>query len=447
MGSDGQRKLGASLQGQTGAWGYSLGASHEKAKGLNVKIPGAFGFNADVDGFEYTSLDASLRYRINRQHAVSAHLLLSDGEYGFDGAPFPNPLGLNASTARAVALPKLEQQVLKWSAQWTDVWSSAVTVGRSKDVSVIRYFRQSDGASAGEGRFNTTRNQVVWQNDIRLGKDVLSLIADQREDAVDSSIVYTVSQRKLRGLAVSYALKRDGWDALATVRRDHNSQFGSFNTWALSGGYRLNERFRLVGSVGTAFQAPSFNQLYFPGFGNPALTPQLGQAKEIGLRYQQGGTRASAVIYRNEVEGVIDTATNVQSHRAVLKGVTLSLDQSWGPTALSVSYDHADPRLKPGNDRLTRVARHVLRTQVSHRHGAWQSHAEVRLSSNREDNRFPGRVTLPGYGLLNAGTTFQINKDLSVQMRLNNLTDKVYSLAYGFSTPGRNLFVSLNWNI
>ena len=34
VGSDGQRKLGASLQGQAGALGYSLGASNEKTKGL-----------------------------------------------------------------------------------------------------------------------------------------------------------------------------------------------------------------------------------------------------------------------------------------------------------------------------------------------------------------------------------------------------------------------------
>lgn len=453
-GSDGQRKLGASLQGQTGAWGYSLGASHEKANGLNVKIPGAFGFNADIDGFEYTSADASLKYQINRQHTVSLSLLLSEGEYDFDGAPSPNPLGLSATTARAVAVPELKQQVLKWSGQWTEDWSTVLTFGRSTDVSVSRYFRQADGATAGESRFNTQRNEVVWQNDIVLGTDMLTLVAEQREDAVDSSTAYTVSQRKVRGMVAAYALKRDTWDALATVRRDQNSQFGSFNTWALSGGYRLNGQLRLVGSMGTTFQAPTFNQLYWPcanpctssSFrGNPDLAPQRGRAREIGLKYREGSTQASAVIYQNNVEGFITPATNVQSDLAVLKGVTLSVDQSWGPTELSVSYDHADPRLKPSNARVTRVARNVLRAQVSHRHGAWKPHAEVQLSSNREDTQFPGRVTLPGYGLLNVGTSYQLSKTLSVQAYLNNLTDKSYSLANGFTTPGRNFFVSLNW--
>lgn len=446
VGTDGQRQLGASLSGQTGAWGYSIGASHERAKGINVKLPGASGFNTDEDGFEYTSLDSSLSYRIDRRHTVSAQLLLSKGEYDFDSAPSPNPLGLNAATARAVAQPTLEQQVLRWSAQWTDAWSSTLTAGRSKDESVNRYWRLSDGAAAGVGRFNTTRTQFIWQNDVRIGNDVLTLLAEQREDEVDSTTAYTVSQRTVRGFAASYALDRDHWDALATLRRDHNSQFGSFNNWALSGGVRLSGTWRLVGSMGTTFQAPSFNQLYFPGFGNPNLTPQKGRAQEVGLRYRQGNTQASAVIYRNKVQGFITPATNVQSNLALLKGVTLSLDHSWGLTALSVSYDHADPRLKPSNDRVVRVARQVLRTQVSHRHGAWQSFAELRLSSDRQDTQSPGRVTLPGYGLVNLGTTYKITPHWSIRARLNNVTEKTYSLANGFTTPGRNLFVSLNWN-
>lgn len=446
IGSDGQRKLGASLQGQSGAWGYTLGASNEKTKGLSVTLPGASGFNGDVDGSAYASLDASVKYQINPQHAVTAQMLVSEGEYGFDGVPSPNPLKLTAAAAQAAAYPKLEQHGLKWTAQWVPDWLSTVSISRSEDISVSRYWRTVDGAAAGDNRYNTAREEINWQNDIRLGHDTLTLMADHRTDAVDSSTNYAVKQRKVQGLMASYAMKREGWDALATLRHDSNSQFGSFNNWALSGGYRLTAQLRLVGSAGTTFQAPSFNQLYFPGFGNTALKPQQGQAQEMGLRYQQGSTVASATVYRNEVKGFITPATNVQSNLAVLKGVTLAVDQTWGATALSLSYDHADPRLKPSNDRVTRVARNVLRTQLSQRYGAWHSFAELRLLGNRQDTMFPGRVTLPGYGLINLGTTYQVNKQWRVQARLNNVTDKAYSLANGYTTPGRNVFVSLNWN-
>jgi vitamin B12 transporter len=445
LGTDGQRKLGGQLLGQTGAWRYGLGVSNERAKGINVRLPGESGFNIDDDGFKYLSADANLAYRIHPDHELSVRWFRSEGEYDFDGSPFPNPLRLSASTARAVAEPKIEQQVLRWQAQWSDRWSSVVSLGDSRDIVVSRYWRESDGAAAGDSRFNTHSRQLSWQNDIRLGNDTLTLLAEQRTDNVDSSTAYTVTQRRIRAAAASYALKRSSWDALLTVRHDRNSQFGSFNNWALSGGYKLNDGWRLVGSLGTTFQAPSFNQLYWPGFGNPDLAPQKGKAQELGLRYQQGRTKASAVVYRNDVKGFIDPATNVQSSLAVLKGLTLAWEHSWGATALSMSYDHTDPRLKPSNDRVTRVARDVLRAQVSHRVGAWKPYAELRLSSDREDTRFPSRVTLAGYGVMNLGASYQINPKLSFSVRVNNLTDKAYVLADGFSTPGRNAFVSLQW--
>ena len=53
---------------------------------------------------------------------------------------------------------------------------------------------------------------------------------------------------------------------------------------------------RAVASVGTSFQAPSFNQLYFPGFGTPTLTPQQNRGGEIGLKYNHGQTRSITLI-------------------------------------------------------------------------------------------------------------------------------------------------------
>lgn len=447
VGSDGQSRVAASIYGQTGGLGYGIGISSERAKGINAKLPTASGFNSDRDGFEFNSIDASLKYQINRQHQISGQWLVSQGEYGFDGSPFPNPLSLTAATARAESVPKLDQLSFKWIAKWTDAWTSTLQLGASKDTSVSEYVRESDGAFGGDSRFNTKRRQLSWQNDVRLGGGLLTLIAEQSEDEVDSSTAYVVSERKVRGLTASYALRSKFWDGLLTVRNDNNSQFGSFTNWAISGGFKLNEQWRFTGSVGTTFQAPSFNQLYFPNFGNPSLTPQQGKAQELALRYQQDKTLASVVVYRNQIDGFINPATNAQSSLAVLKGFSLSFDTAWNKTTLSASYDYADPRLKPSDQRVVRVARNVLRTQVSHQFGNWKPFAELRLVSNREDNRFPGRVALAGYGLLNLGTSYQWNQAVSVQARLNNLSDTQYSLADGFTMPGRNLFVSLNWKL
>jgi vitamin B12 transporter len=73
--------------------------------------------------------------------------------------------------------------------------------------------------------------------------------------------------------------------------------------------------------------------------------------------------------------------------------------------------------------------------------------AELKLSGDREDNNlaFSGRDLLPGYTLLNVGANWKLQKNVSLLARVNNLTDAQYQLANGFSMPGRNLFVSMNW--
>lgn len=455
LGTDGQQKASASVRGSAGIIGYSLGVSHENASGISViNNPASGSFNADADGFKSTSVDAKLNAKINRDHGVTLSLLRSETDYQFDGTPFPNPLGLNKATSDAVSKPRMNAVNLQWVANWLPQWKSTVTLGNIDDVSVSEYFRIADGAFGGGNRFNTSRKQLTWQNDITLGRDVLSVALENRSESVDSSTNYTVTSRDIRSALVSYALNRSDWNALAVLRNDDNSQFGSFNNWALSGGYRLSANLRVVASVGTSFQAPSFNQLYFPGFGNTALVPQRNRSEEIGLRYNKGNLKVGAVVYNNTIQGFIIPSTNVQSSLAVLRGATLSADWQVGATTYAVSYDYADPRsfstTAASNDlRLVRVAQNVINAQVSHRIGDVNVFGELKLSGDREDNNlaFSGRDVLPSYGLLNLGADWRIRKDLSLLARLNNATDAQYALANTFSMPGRNLFVSLSWSM
>jgi vitamin B12 transporter len=275
---------------------------------------------------------------------------------------------------------------------------------------------------------------------------------ESRNETVDSNTAYTVTSRDVRSAMASYAFNRAEWNALVVARNDDNSQFGSFNNWALSGGYRVTDALRAVASVGTSFQAPTFNQLYYPGFGNPALQPQRNRATELGLKYRAGSLALGAVAYHNDIQGFIVPTTNVQSSLAVLRGITLTADVQSGDTGYSLSYDYADPRsystFAASNDlRLVRVARNLLNARISQRLGDVTVFGELRLSGDREDNilSFSGRDLLPGYTLLNVGANWKLQKNVSLLARINNLTDAQYQLANGFSTPGRNLFVSMNW--
>ena len=453
MGTDGQQQAHAHVSASSGAIGYSLGISREKASGISaIANPASSNYNPDDDGFSATSADLRLSAQVNREHSLRLSMLHSDTDYQFDSTPFPNPLGLNRLTSDARGKTGLGHATLQWDAQWLAQWHSTLTAGVSNEQSLGDYFRTTDGAYGGSTQFNTNRRQTTWQNDITLGKDVLSLMLEDRNEAVDSNTAYTVTSRDVRSALASYAVNRAAWNALVVARNDDNSQFGNFSNWALSGGYGVTDALRAVASVGTSFQAPSFNQLYYPGFGNPALQPQRNRATELGLKYHLDNVTLGAVAYNNDIQGFIVPTTNVQSSLAVLRGITFSADMQAGDTRYALSYDYADPRsystsLASNDLRLVRVARNLLNARVTQRLGDVSVFGELRLSGDREDNNlsFSGRDLLPGYTLLNMGASWKLQKNVSLLARVNNLTDAQYQLANGFSMPGRNLFVSMNW--
>ena len=453
IGTDGQQQTSAHVSGSSGAIGYSLGLSREKASGISaIANPASGSYNPDEDGFDAASADFRLSARINREHGLRLSLLRSDTNYRLDSTPFPNPLGLNRLTSDAHGKTGLGHATLQWDAQWLPHWHSVVTMGTSSEQSLGDYLRSTDGAFGGSTQFNTNRRQATWQNDILLNKDVLSVTLESRNETVDSNTAYTVTSRDVRSALASYAFNRAAWNALVVARNDNNSQFGDFNNWSVSGGYRVTDTLRAVASLGTSFQAPSFNQLYYPGFGNPTLQPQHNRANEVGLKYQAGNLSLGAVAYHNDIQGFIVPTTNVQSSMAVLRGITLTAQGNVGDTGYSLSYDYADPRsystFAASNDlRLVRVARNLLNMRMTQRLGEVSVFGELRLSGDREDNNlsFSGRDLLPGYTLLNIGANWKLQKNVSLLARVNNLTDAQYQLANGFSTPGRNLFVSLNW--
>jgi vitamin B12 transporter len=449
VGQDGQRQAGLNVSGTNSGIGYSFGASREQARGISViNNPAASSFNPDEDRFKTTSINAKLQGKIHANHELSLSALHSQSEYQFDGSPYPNPLKLNKLTSDAWNKGKLTSLNFRWQAQWLSNWKSSFSIAQGKEDSITDYFRISDRAFAGSGKFNTDRRQATWQNEIRLGSDLLSITAEQNRATVDSTEAYKVKQRTINSGLVSYALQRGDWNALAAVRSDENSQFGNFTNWTLSGSYQILPGIRAIASSGTSFQAPSFNQLYYPGFGNPLLTPQRNQSNEIGFKAQGKNLNYGAVVYQNEIKGFINPVTNVQSALANLRGVTLNAAWQYGATQLSTTYDYADPRTKPNNLRFVRIARNVMNFRVQHQVQNVNVFSELKFSSDRQDNNlsFNGRTTLGGYGLVNLGATWKVNQELTVLARINNVTNKNYSLANTYSTPGRNAFISATWS-
>lgn len=54
---------------------------------------------------------------------------------------------------------------------------------------------------------------------------------------------------------------------------------------------------------------------------------------------------------------------------------------------------------------------------------------------------------LGGYTLYNLLASYDLTRNLQVQVRWNNVFDKEYALVKGYNTPGSNAFVNLTWRM
>ena len=327
-------------------------------------------------------------------------------------------------------------------------WVSLLVAGEGVDDSVSQ-------TGFGDFPFRTTQRQYLWQNELTLPLGVLTAGFERREERVTTTDSFPVTSRDTNSAFGIYRLQYGANSLQANIRRDDSSQYGGKTTGAVAYGYQFAPSFRMTAGASTGFRAPTFNDLYFPGFSNPTLEPETSRNVEIGAYLYgtaMGGTwEARAIAYRNRVSELIvlqcDADFNCIPHnvqRATLEGVTLGLNARFGDTTIGASLDLANPEDDLTGMLLPRRARQHGAVTLGHTIGAVRIGAEVVASSYRYDDAANTR-RLAGYGILNLTAEWDFAKGWTLFARANNVFDQDYQLAADFSTGGATLFAGLRW--
>src|SRR5439155_4678135 len=70
---------------------------------------------------------------------------------------------------------------------------------------------------------------------------------------------------------------------------------------------------RIRGSAGTGFRAPTFNDLFFPDFGNPDLQPERSMSWDAGVdqKLWQGRIRLGLTYFHNDFTNLITCCVSI----------------------------------------------------------------------------------------------------------------------------------------
>lgn len=321
-------------------------------------------------------------------------------------------------------------------------WTSQLSLARGSD-------HRADQASS-PYYFNTDQDQASWQNDISALGGQIAAGLEWRREQVASDTVFDQTQRHIGSVFGSYAAGLGSNLLQLSLRHDDDSQFGGRNTGNLAYGYRLTPALRLSASVGTAFKAPTFNDLYYPGFSNPNLKPESARSGEIAARYRAGPWDAALTLFENRISDLIqyDYVTSMPQNvdQARVRGATLGAGYTAATWHVQAEWTAQDAIDESTGQRLPRRARNHATANLDYLPGnAWRAGLGLVASSERDNSGGDPPQQLGGYALLNLHLAYAFTPELSLALQLRNAADQHYQLVQGYNTAGRSASVVLDY--
>lgn len=441
----------AGVAGGQGAGWFNLGVASESTDGINSRAyrPAApRSHEPDADG--YRELSGSLRggYRFDNGLELDGSWLHVDNHSDYDSRS-------TSGTTGRFAYSEGSQQVVGGRARFTplDAWRVTLQAGHSEDKA--DNFR--DGAFY--SRFDTRRDTFGWQNDFSLGgEQLITLGFDYQQDSIEVSDDYAVDSRDNKGVYGQYQARFGRHGVVAGVRRDDNEQFGHHDTGNLGWSYDLRDDLVLSASYGTAFKAPTFNDLYAPdtGFtaGNPDLAPEESQSYELGLRGEQRWGEWSLNAFETRIDDlIIWTGSSPMQPQNVdvarIRGIEGSVAAQllgWDVATTMTVLDPQDRSKANHGHLLPRRAKRTLSVDLDRNIGRFAVGSTVYTASQRYDRSSNADAErLPGYALIDLRGEYRIDPSWRLQARLSNLFDRQYETAQTYEQPGRAVHFAVRY--
>lgn len=462
IGSYNTKTAEAGISGNSERVKYGLNVSSKDTESFSSKRIRA-GKDADNDSYWNLSATAFLELELAKGHSWGLQFFESKGHNEFD------------NTYENFGEQTLQSYAFTSKNQFNEIWHSTFKLGVGIDDSSSYARPNTNPLSAsfnptGASQFRTEQQQLTWQNDLKLPVGTVTIAYDRLEQDVNSvSNVRTRYSRERNddSYFAGYIADIGNHSLQASLRENHNSQFGNFTTGGAGYGYRFSPEWRATASYGKAFKAPSFNQLYFPNFGDPNLEPEKSDNVESSLKYTGQRWRAGLTVFENKIRNLIASVGPATAGctfagfcplnvgKVTIQGATFEAD--WNVTdslLLSGSYTVQSPRDEDTNNLVARRGNRYGAINLQHQIGDFQWGAEVSGASERY-NDLANTKNMAGYMLVNLTANYQLTPEWRLQARADNILDKNYILSYTgnvassvpYNTAGSNVFIGLRYDM
>lgn len=426
---------------------YSLSISRFDTDGISRAKVGR-----EDDGHENTSLSARISLSVSEDAELDFVLRYTDVNSdldGFVGGTFADDLNYISDNESLIFSANFNQFL-------TEKWRHKVNISvndenmEHKDPDTLSHNSKLNTRISGinwQHEFNPAETMsfvggIEWEEQKALSKGVPwgeTALVERFDESINNWGYYLNHQLNLQ----------DSFFLSTGIRMDDHETFGSDINYQIGVTYLFSELpVKLRSNWGTGFKAPTFNDLFWPGGGNPDLLPEESTGYDLGVDFMGERVHAGVTYFHNDIDNLIawaplgSGAGNV--NKANTEGAELEVSiQPLDELRITANYTYTETEDRGTGKELTR--RPVNKYGISfHYHP--QDKINLNLYFNHVGDRWSNpdnTVELESYTLVNVTASYDWSENLQVFLRGDNIFNEDYEEVEGYGTPGISVFAGL----
>lgn len=429
---------GVNLNGTINKLTYLTSFTHFYSDGISVAKNGE-----EKDAFNRINVDTKIGYQINKKWNINTSANHTKFKSEFDnGFPIED----------ADFYTKNEQNRIALNSNYN--YSKGKLVLNTSYTNIFRNYQSNyPNTYNGESYFTDIYNNYKLTKDIKLITGISYI--KTKTIFSDSKFTETIDPY----LSVLY-ISDFGLDIKSGIRLNNHSEYGNHITYSINPSYRFNLKgnyIKLMGSLSTAYIAPTLNQLYGPFGANLDLEPEENLSGEFGIEYNHNHKYGvTTTLFHREEDNFIDyialdnTFTiygydNITQTNKVQGAEVEFFAKPIKQLELRANYTFVEKK----NTTQVRIPKHKININGLYKFNNKSSFSlNYQYLDKRTDIDFSiyQNKTLKAYSLINAYYNREIIKNrMSANISITNILNEEYTEVIGYNTKGRNY--SLGFNI
>jgi iron complex outermembrane receptor protein len=232
--------------------------------------------------------------------------------------------------------------------------------------------------------------------------------------------------------------------------------------------YAVDDNSKVKASASQKTYLPNMKDRYSGGLGtkvaNPDLDKETATHLELGYAYQTQALLAGVNLYytkvKDKIQGVATSETYVNKGKTYYKdqnqnigtfdhrGIELDLEYIHEQTQVGGNYSYINLKnKKENNEKIVDVPKHQVFAFAKQEIGAGFSlYGNMKIRKGAYENKMDGTYVInPTFTTYDFKVIYTPMKELTAEVGVKNLTDKLYSYDMAYPMAGREFFASLDY--